>query len=106
MKKLILIFTLFSLVAIFTGCSSPEPKPMAGGIYTAEYDTRGEAVLNFALSEMELGDKSNRVSLYKKQIVNGTNHFFIVKVEEDVYEIKVYESLNGTLQLESQRKID
>ncbi len=105
MKK-ILLLTAFILILI--GCSSSEPEtlPMPGGIYTAQYDVRGEYALKFALNEMGLGESSYQVSLYKKQIVNGINHFFLVRVGDDSYEIKVYEDLSGTYKLENQEKIE
>lgn len=105
MKK---IFLLLTFIIALAGCSSSEPEsmPMPGGIYTAEYDTRGESALRFALNEMGMGGLNYQVSLYKKQIVNGTNHFFIVRVEDISYELKVYEALNGSYTLESQKKIE
>ncbi len=104
MKK---TFLLIAFILVLGACSSskPETLPMPGGIYTAEYDRRGEAALKFALNEMGLGASSYQVSLYKKQIVSGTNHFFIVRVEDTSYEIKVYEDLSGSYTLEKQEKI-
>ncbi len=105
MKKILL---LTALVLIIGGCSSSEPEtlPVPGGIYTAEYDVRGEYALNFALNEMGMGESSYQVSLYKKQIVNGINHFFVVRVGDDSYEIKVFEDLTGTYKLENNEKIE
>ena len=105
MKK---IFIFLAFVLVLGGCSSskPETLPMPGGIYTAEYDRRGESALKFALNEMGLEGSSYQVSLYKKQIVSGTNHFFIVRVEDISYEIKVYEDLSGGYKLEKQEKIE
>jgi len=106
MKKLILAFTFFSLIALFTGCSKAEPQPMAGSIYTAEYDTWGETALQFAINEMGLTGSAYRVSMYKKQIVSGTNHFFTAKIGDSSYEIKVYEDLNGNLKLDYYKEIN
>lgn len=102
MKKLFLL-----LIVIFTlsACSGSEPQPLTGGIYTAEFDSRGDAALVFALDEMGLQGATYQVSLYKKQVVNGINHFFVARVDGVSYEIVVYESLNGIFQLTSHKEI-
>lgn len=100
-KSLFIIFALFTLIS----CSSPEPQPLAGGIYTAEFDARGEAALKFALGEMGLSGEEYQVSLYKRQIVKGVNHFFVVRVGEKSYELKVYEDLSGSFILSSEKEI-
>lgn len=106
MKKLILAFTFFSLITLFTGCSRAEPQPMAGSIYTAEYDARGEAALQFAINEMGLTGSAYRVSMYKKQIVSGINHFFTAKIGDNSYEVKIYEDLNGRFKLDYYKEIN
>lgn len=102
MKKL---FLLLIVILTLSACSASEPQPMAGGIYTAEFDSRGDAALVFALDEMGLQGSAYQVSLYKKQIVNGINHFFVARVDGVSYEITVYESLNGVFQLTSHKEI-
>ena len=103
MKK---IFLLLTVILTMAACSVPEPVSLAGGIYTAEFDRRGESALKYGLNEMGLGSSDYQLSLYKKQIVNGTNHFFIVRVDDISYELKVYEDLSGSLQLKSHKEIE
>ena len=103
MKK---IFLLLIIILTMAACSATEPVSLAGGIYAAEFDQRGESALKYGLNEMGLVGSDYRLSLYKKQIVNGTNHFFVVRVDGISYELKVNEDLSGNLQLKSHKKIE
>lgn len=104
MKK-ILFFILLSLTLIACSSTNDEKVTMPGGIYTAHMDEHGERILRFALNEMGRGDATYDVSLYKIQVVNGMNYFYVVKIGDNAYEIKVYEDLKQNLKLIYNKKI-
>ncbi len=104
MKKIYLLIVL-SIALLSCSAFKEQQISMPGGIYTAKMDEQGERILRFALSEMGRGDATYEVSLYKKQVVSGMNYFYVVKIGDNSYEIKVYEDLNMNLQLIYSKKI-
>ncbi|MEG0069864.1 hypothetical protein [Cetobacterium sp.] len=97
MKKIILIIGVLGLVV---GCSNNKeggqntsPR-IVGGYQNSNIDTRGNMALSKLIQEKHIG-KNFKVMDYKKQIVAGINHKFILEINGEVQEFVVFESLKG-----------
>ena len=96
MKKIVLIVAVLGIV----GCSSSKKvemnssHKMVGAYENTKLDTRGEVALNKLIQEKNLG-KNYKLIEYKKQIVAGINHKFILEINGKLQQFVVYESLNG-----------
>ncbi|MGL5571490.1 hypothetical protein, partial [Cetobacterium sp.] len=65
-----------------------------GAYGSSKMDSMGEVALNKLVQEKKLG-KNYKLIEYKKQIVAGINHKFILEINGKLQQFVVYESLNG-----------
>ncbi len=105
MKKIFILSLGFIL--IFTSCNQSNTHidkgpniykdNLLGGIYKASLNERGREALKFIQNE---GITFEEVTQYRRQTVNGTNHYFeLTQNKKPPMEIIVYESLNGDFEI-------